>query len=77
LVRTDNTGDQIRGENNTGSVAGFGEKLEDPTACAQFLTQNHNAGVFFAQYEYFETYCKLSFDPTLEQYQLPRKNMYT
>ena len=76
LVRTDETGDQIRGENNTGSIAGFGEKLESPDTCATFLKSKMNAGVYIAQYEYFEVYCNLTFDPDLQQYQLPGKNMY-
>ena len=80
LVRTDETGDQIRSENYGGSVAGFGEKLEDPSQCAEMLKANQNPGVFFAKYEYFTDYCNYTFE--LEgangtQHQLDYQNMFS
>ena len=80
LVRTDETGDQIRSESYGGSVAGFGERLQDPVACATMLKTKHNDGVFYAQYSYFVDYCNYTFE--LEgangtQHQLDYKEMFS
>lgn len=50
--------DQIRGENYhlispDSSLSGFGEKLNNPTKCWEFLTGSHNAGCYLATAEYF------------------------
>ena len=80
LVRTDETGDQIRSENYGGSVAGFGERLQDPVACATMLKTKHNDGVFYAQYSYFVDYCNYTFELEMydgTQHQLDYKEMFS